>query len=425
MLNRIEAPQYKAPDKLYIPDEEKSYLNNGIPVGYVHGGSQEVCKIDFVFAAGVIQSNKPLVASFTNNLMREGTENYSAFEIAEKVDYYGAFLGQSTNYHHAQVTLYCLSKYLPELLPVMEEIIKRPLFTQHEFDIYLEKKKHEFLVDSEKVKTLAFRRSQEILFTDNHPYGRVAHIENFDLLSVEDIKQFHKQQYASNLCTILVAGQAGEEFLPLLNQYFGGDDWGNQTKENHQLPEPKGAEDSFELVEKADAMQSAIRLVRHMVTKDHPDYLPLQVLNTLLGGYFGSRLMNNLREEKGLTYGISSFIVSFLKAGVFSVATEVVAEKRELAVNEIFSEMETLQTEKVDDEELSRVKNYMLGELLRNLDGPFAVSDAYRGMMGFDIDIQFYHRFVETINKITPDEIQVLAQKYLNRNDFYTVIAGK
>ncbi len=425
MINRVEAPQYISPDELTIPAEQKLTLDNGIPVGYIHGGSQEVCKIDFIFAAGVVQSTKPLVASITNNIMREGTQNLSAFEIAEKVDYFGAYLGQSTNYHHAQITLYCLSKHLPELLPIMEEIIKRPLFSQHEFDLYLENKKQEFLVDSEKVKTLAFRKSQEVLFGRQHPYGRVAHLEHFDQVTLDDIQQFHKQQYASNLCTILVAGQAGDEFVPLLNQYFGGDDWSNETSENHLVPEVTNKQGEFILVEKADAMQSAIRLVRHLVTKDHEDYLPLQVLNTLLGGYFGSRLMTNLREKKGLTYGISSFIVSFLKAGVLTIATEVVAEKRELAVDEIFVEIETLQTEKVTLDELNRVKNYMLGELLRNLDGPFAVSDAYRGLLGFETDIVFYRHFVETINTITPEQIQNLAQKYLNRSDFYIVIAGK
>jgi len=425
MINRAEAPTYKQPEKLNILAAKEFKLQNGIPVQYIEGGTQEVCKIDLIFPAGVVQSHKPLLASFTSNLMLEGTENMTSFEIAEKVDYYGAFLAQSTNYHHSQVTLYTLTKHLDKLLPVLEEVVKRPVFSQHEFDIYLAKKKQDFLVDSEKVKTLAHRKSQEILFTNAHPYGRVAKVHHFDEIGVEDLKDFYKKQYASNLCEVIVSGRGGDKLESFLNQYFGGDDWSVAAPKEPKLPEVKGEARRFFLVEKADAKQSAIKIVRNSVTKDHEDYLPLQVLNTVFGGYFGSRLMTNLREEKGLTYGISSYTISFIEAGIFGVSTEVVAEKRDLAVSEIFAEMGKMQNNLVSDEELSRVKNYMLGELQRNLDGPFAVSDAYRGLMGFKSDISFYHKFTELVKNITAEEIQTLAQKYLNPQDFYTVIAGK
>ena len=425
MLERKEVPMYALPTGLVILEQQEMRLNNGLPVNFIHGGTQEVTKLDFVFSAGVVQSNKPLVASMTNTLLQEGTETMSSFEVAEKIDFFGAYLGQATNYHHAQITLYALSRYLPELLPIIEQIIKKPALNQHEFDVLLAKKRQDFLVDSEKVKNLAYRKSQEVLFGSDHPYGKVAKLNHFDEILLSDIKAFHQAQYASNLCTIIVSGQPGNDFLALLNTHFGGNDWSNSTLDNQDVPEVNNISAPFHLEIKENAMQSAIRIVRPCVTKENPDYLPLLLLNTLFGGYFGSRLMTNLREEKGLTYGINSYMVSFLKAGIFGVATEVMADQRELAVNEIFNEMAKLRNHAVEEEELTRVKNYMLGDLMRNMDGPFAVSDAFRGLLGFDLGFDYFTSFEQTIKDMTSAKMKDLANKYLVQDDFYVVVAGK
>ncbi len=425
MLERKEVPEYALPTGLTILEQQELRLNNGVPVHFIHGGTQEVTKLDFIFSAGVVQSNKPLVASMTNTLLQEGTELMSSFEVAEKIDFFGAYLGQATNYHHAQITLYALSRYLPELLPIIEQIIKKPALSQHEFDVLLAKKRQDFLVDSEKVKNLAYRKSQEVLFGSNHPYGKVAKLNHFDEILLSDIKAFHQAQYASNLCTIIVSGQPGNDFLALLNTHFGGNDWSNSTEDNQYVPEVNITTERFHLEKKENAMQSAIRIVRPCVAKENPDYLPLLLLNTLFGGYFGSRLMTNLREEKGLTYGINSYMVSFLKAGIFGIATEVMADQRELAVTEIFNEMAKLRNHTVEEEELTRVKNYMLGDLMRNLDGPFAVSDAFRGLLGFDLDFDYFTSFEQTIKDMTSSKLKDLANKYLVEDDFYVVVAGK
>jgi len=425
MLNREKTPEFLLPTDINIIQGVDVKLNNGIPVHIVDGGTQEVVKIDLIFPAGSVQAAKPLVASFTNYLMQEGTVSYSAMDVAETIDFYGAFLGQSANYHHAQITLYALSKYLPNVFPVLEEIIKKPLFDQHEFDVYLAKKKQDYLVDSEKVKTLAFREAQEVLFGEDHPYGRVAKKHHYDEISLDDLKTFHGSQYASNLCQIIVAGKPGDGFVDLLNKHFGGDDWSNKVVVNDVIPEFTAKSTGTFIVEKENAMQSALKVIRHGITKTHPDYLPMLILNTVFGGYFGSRLMNNLREDKGLTYGISSYMVSYLKAGVFGISTEVLAEKRVEAVKEIFNEMAALREELVDEEELNTVKNFMLGDLMRNLDGAFAISDAYRALLGFDLDSSYFENLKETIVSITAKDLNELANKYLVEKDFYVVVAGK
>ncbi len=424
MLMRQNAPDFKLPSGIDIFKGNTAKLDNGIPVHIIEGGTQDVVKIDFIFPAGVVQAEKPLVASFTNNLMQEGTKSLLAEEIAEKIDFFGAFMGQSANYHHAQISLYVLTSYLPQVFPIVEDIIKNPSFSQHEFDVYLSKKKQDFMVDSEKVKVLASRKSNEVLFGKDHPYGRVASLSDYDNITREDCVLFHKKQYTSDYCKIIVSGKTMPDFLSLMNKSFGGDDWSNdQCIEKAEVNQSSPKTGTF-VVEKPKAVQSAIKIVRQGVIKSHPDYIPLLILNTIFGGYFGSRLMNNLREEKGLTYGISSYLISYLKAGVMGISTEVLAEKRDLAVAEIFVEMKRLREELIDQEELDRVKNYMLGELMRSLDGPFSVSDAYRGLLGFGLDYSYYERFEQNVLSVTRQELKDLANKYLVEDDFCVVIAG-
>ncbi len=426
MLMRESAPEFKLPTGIDIFKGNTQRLDNGVPVHVIEGGTQDVVKIDFVFPAGVVQAEKPLVASFTNKLMQEGTHSFSSAEIAEKIDFYGAFLGQAANFHHAQISLYVLTKYLPQVLPIVEDIIKNPAFNQHEFDVFLAKRKQDYLVESEKVKTLASRKSREVLFGANHPYGWVADLSHYENINREDCVAFHKKQYVSDHCKIIVSGKPSTDFLRQMNSFFGRNDWcNNACVDENEFAVPEGNKIDTYLVEKPNAVQSAIRIVREGVIKSHQDYIPLMILNTILGGYFGSRLMNNLREEKGLTYGISSYILSYRKAGVIGVATEVLAEKRELAVSEIFKEMENLRSKEILQEELDRVRNYMLGELMRSLDGPFSISDAYQGLMGFDLDYSYFENFEKQILSITSTDLKRLANKYLVPDDFYIVIAGK
>lgn len=425
MLMRKNIPQFVLPSGLNILDSHIFKLRNGIPVHLISGGTQDVVKIDFVFPAGTVQASKPLVASFTNHLMQEGTASMSSMDVAEKIDYYGGYLGQATNYHHAQVTLYALTKYLPDLLPVVEEVLKYPAFSEHEFEVFLAKKKQDFMVDSEKVKTLAYRKSQEVLFGEDHPYGKVAKLPHYDEITLDDIKAFHQSQYISNQCTILVAGQPGKELEPLLNKFFGGDDWQRNSVNEQFNSQVNPAKGQVHIEKKEGAVQSALKIVRRGITKSHPDYLSLLVLNTIFGGYFGSRLMMNLREEKGLTYGISSYLISYINEGVIGVSTEVLAEKRELAVEEVFKEMDKLCSELIEQEELDRVKNFMLGDLLRNLDGPFAVSEAFRALMGFDLDFSYFKELEQTILTITAEDLRALANKYYKKDEFYVVVAGK
>lgn len=418
-----KAPLFKSIDKIDFLPVEKYTLDNGVPVSLIRAGSQDVTKIDIEFPAGAVQAGIPLVASTTANLMLDGTATKSSMEISEKVDFLGAYLNTQTYHHYTVVTFLCLTRYLPQMLELVSEIITTASFPLHEYEIYLQKKREEFIFEGEKVKTIASRKFGETIFGADHPYGRQLKLEHFEKISHKQIKAFHRDHYQPGLSKIFVAGQPGPELNNLLNNFFGKQK-PKGSPINESLPPISPSSQKFKLIEKKDAMQSALRIGRPLFNNHHPDFIPLQVLHTVLGGYFGSRLMTSVREEKGLTYGIGSFIMPLKHSGVFGISSEVAGESRQKAIDAIFEEFEILRTTPIPEDELQMVKNYMMGELLRNFDGPFSTIEIYHTLQEYGMDFGFYQNMIDYIRQVTPDELQKKAQQYLLPEDFRVVAAG-
>lgn len=426
MLDRATAPAFHAIESIHIPHAVTHKLNNGIAVHYVDSGSQELIKIEFVFKAGMYYQPSALVASATNNLIETGSSKYTANQISEKIDYYGGFLELETGQDFSSITLYTLNKYLNETISIVEDIIKTPTFPKDEFDIYINNKKQKHLVNSQKVSVLARRRFNELLFGEKHPYGIDVKDADFDKINTNLVKDFFNTHYNSLNCTIFVSGKMPGTLLNKLGELFGNTKWGKTENvvvdPNCQLETTKQAK---HLIEKSDAIQSAIKVGRILFNKTHPDYFHFQVLNTILGGYFGSRLMANIREDKGYTYGIGSGVASLVHGGYFSISTEVGSDVTSKALNEIYHELNVLRTDLVDKEELQTVKNYILGQFLRSVDGPFALADKYKGIWQYGLDYSYYENYFHAVNGVTAQQLRDLANKYLQEKDLIECVAGK
>lgn len=261
------------------------------------------------------------------------------------------------------------------------------------------------------------------MFGDTHPYAINNKLEDFDLIKREDLMQFYRSFYHSGNCHIIAAGMIDDKVLELLDKYFGGNDW---SQNQAAVTEYRICTDPVKRhhVEKVGGIQSAIRVGKFWVPKTHPDYHALSILVTILGGYFGSRLMTNIREEKGYTYGIGSFVLTLKQASYLVISTEVGNEYVEPTLAEIAAEMRRLQTEPITENELETVKSYLLGEFLRDFDGPFALAGSFKAINDFDLDYTFYDDALKVLRNITSDELMVLAKQYLTPEDFYTVVAG-
>lgn len=423
-IDRQQAPALHPISEPEILKAQCYRLDNGIPVYYIKAGKQDVCKIDFVFNAGVVHQHKALLSSLSNAMLQEGTSSRTAAEIAEIFDFHGAYLQLAADYHNGTISIVSLDKHLKTLLPVMEDLIKNSAFPEAEFNTLIQRRKQRFILENEKAKILCQKKFSEVLFGLGHPYALSLKVDDFDQANLTDFVDFYQKHYQATNCEVFVSGQFPDEVFVQLNRHFGATDWIGNKIPATVLP-AHSEEAKFSRVVKADSIQSAIRMGKLMVPKDHPDYYGLQILTTILGGYFSSRLMANIREEKGYTYGIGSSFISLNEAGYLIIATEVDKMYEEDTLREIKKELELLASEPVSDDELDRVKQYLTGEFLREFDGPFALSQAFRNIHDFGLNYSFYDQFFVAIQSINSTELLRLARVHFSPNSFFTVIAGK
>ncbi len=422
---RTEQPGIQSIETIHIPSANRFRLSNNIPVYSIHSGTEEIVKIDLLFRAGNWFQPKPLIAMASNEMLPEGSKHYTAGEIAEKFDYYGAFLKTSVNKDVAMVSLLTLKKYLRETLDILSDILINPTYPEEELKTYIKHKKQEFLLEQSRVNHLSRIKFNEALFGNHHPYGKMVHLEDYDSVSREDLVNFHTNYYTTSNSEILLTGKVDDSVHQTIDEFLGTSLW--KTKGKTHAPDyvPFTTSEREIFTPKENAVQSAIRIGKIVFGKHHPEFPGIQVLNTILGGYFGSRLMKKVREEKGYTYGINSLLVPLVNEGYFVIISEVGAGVCRKAIAAIYDEMKKLRNEKVSDEELNMVKNYMLGQLLRTFDGPLPTSSTYLNLLELRLKEDYYQQMVDTINQITADDILELANKYLTEKDMIKSIAGK
>jgi zinc protease len=425
MLNRTQAPEFKTINKIDIAHADHFKLKNGIPVYTVDAGSQELTRIEFIFRAGMYYQDKPLLAISANNLIENGTTKYSANQISDGIDFYGSFFETSCGQDFSSIALFSLNKHLENTLVFVEDAFKDATYPQDEVETYLINKKQKFLVNSQKVDAVARRVFSELLFGKMHPYGLEVKAEDHDKLKREDIVNFFKKHYHYANCTIIAAGKLPENLEAVLNKHLGEEKWGTGSPVTKNNVDVSSTQQREHYIEKADAVQSAIRVGRRLFNKTHEDYFKFQVLNTILGGYFGSRLMANIREDKGYTYGIGSGLSSFVHEGYFFISTEVGSDVTKDALNEIYKEIEKLQTDLVPEEELETVRNYILGQFLRSVEGPLALADKFRGIWEFGLGYDYYEGYFEAVKSVNPGELRDLANKYLKKADLIELVVGR
>lgn len=425
MLNRKTPPLRHIPNKINIAKAEEITLPNGVLLLVINAGSEDVCRLDFNFFAGSRYQQKRVESRATFAMLTEGSANFSSLQIAEKFDFYGSFCEHATDRDFGKVTLLSLNKYLDQSLEVLEQVIKYPIFPEKELETYRIKGKQSLIVELEKVSTLARQDFFKGLFGTSHPYGVYAEPQDYIDLQRAHLIDFHKKFITSNRCTIVLSGKIGENELKTVIKHFGEESWGEKSTPLVDFPAINTPSQKKYFSYKADAVQSAIRIGRQLVDRKHHDYCGIVVLNTILGGYFGSRLMKNIREDKGYTYGISSSILTLRELCVFVIGTEVGAEFTLPAIKEIYSEIDRLRTEPISEVELDLVRNYLLGELLRSFDGAFAIADSITSLFEYnDLNYDFFEKTIETIKTITPEQIMNLANTYLRTNDLTECIAG-
>lgn len=426
MLNRTTQPPILEPEQLDVQKPERLVLPNGVPLSLFNAGDNEVVRVDLLMEGGRWQQTQPLQALFANRMLREGTRRYTAVEIAEKLDYYGAWLELSSAAEHTYATLYSLNKYLPQTLDVLESILKEPLFPEKELGVVVDANIQQFLVNSSRVEFWAHRGLVKALFGEQHPCGRLVQEADYHCITPPVLRAFYNRHCHSRNCSIYLSGRVTDDCRRRIERLFGSEPFGTDFRKPEKVCfQPVSTPEKRIFIEQPEALQSAVRMGMLMPESNHPDFLKLRVLVTLFGGYFGSRLMSNIREEKGYTYGISASLVPYPGNSLLVIGAETANEYVEPLIGEVYHEIDRLQNELVAEPELRMVKNYMLGDMCRSYESAFSLADAWMYVQVSGLSDSYFADTLEAVKSITAQEIRELAARYLCKETLKEAVSGK
>ncbi len=424
MLDRKKAPATYEIDTVSLPNAEVTKLNNGARLHIIENRTQPVIRLDFVFKAGKWYEPATGISDLTAKMLLEGTINYTAKQIADKVAFYGASFENNHGYDRSEYTLYCLSKYLPELLPLVLEVLQNPTFPVEEFELLKQRTVQNVRVQRQKNAYLATHSFTKLIYGDNHPYIFGYEEKALEKISLDTLKEFYKNQLSIDGLEVFVCGDIDDKNISLLKLAVDELKLNSTSGGHRNIPSPE-ITSKYEFVDVPSSIQSSIRVGKRFPVVQHEDYLKLSVLNEILGGYFGSRLMRNIREDKGYTYGIYSAMSPKEHDTLFYIGTDVNYAVTESTLEEIKKEIQLLQQEEVSADELEVVKNYMLGKFLNDIATIFDQGDKYKQLVLHGLDGNHYNRLLATIRSMDSGELQRLARRYLAIEELTVAVAGK
>lgn len=424
-LNRKQRPAFTTLEGIEIQTPERTLLANGIPLNILRTGSEDVIRMDILIGSGIWHQEKPLQALFTNRMLSEGTLRKSSAQISELFDFYGAWIEQTSSMNYNFLTLYSLGKHFEHTVALLGEILILPSFPEHELQLVLNNNRQQYLINSTKVNIMARKEFNSAFFGNGHPCGRHAQLEDYDQLTREDLCHFYQTHYHAGNCSIYLSGNITPSVIKAVERELGNATWGEIKQRQPLTPHDIPTFESRQIhIPHKEAIQSAIRIGFPMMERTHPDYQEARILTTVFGGYFGSRLMNNIRKEKGYTYNVVANLASYPYTGLLAISTEADNEYAANCIKEIHNEMHRLQEELIPEQELSMVRNYMIGDMCRSHEGPFSLSDTWIFIETAGVEDTFFQDMARCIRETTPERLRTLANKYFRPNGALEIVVG-
>lgn len=424
-LNRAVAPPIKDAREfeLELPPYTRYTLRNGVEVYAIDLGKVDAMMVSWIFDAGNSFEEKTGVAAAVNTLLKNGTSTHSAFAINEHFDYYGAWLNRACHHETAELTLHCLNSHFNELVPVVAGLVTDSVYPEEELAIYKKNARQRLLVNLRKSEFVAGRLIDACLYGREHPYGRYTVEEDYAALQREELLAFYQRYYHHGSCRIIAAGKLPPDLVPQLETHFGSLPLrAPAAAEAPVFPIRPATQKKQHIVNDPDGVQGSIRIARNFPNRHHPDFQKMQVLNNVFGGFFGSRLMTNIREDKGYTYGIYSYLVNNRQESALVISTEAGKEVCAAAIEEVYKEMNLLREELIDEEELEMARNFAIGTVLGDLDGPFHVASRWKSILLNGLDENYFREGIRIVKTITPQELRELAVKYLDPAAFFELV---
>ena len=422
MINRKKGPVIRPVNKLNIPAIDQYTLPNGLKVCEINLGSQDIVKIEIVHTAGRSYEDYHLMSRATASLLKEGCGQLSSAEVAEKIDFYGSSIKTASNMDFSFTSIHTLNKHFDRIIPLLHDMYSAPAFPEDEIEKFKSLNIQKLKEELTKNEVITYRQITEEIFGIDHPYGYNS--TEIDYLSIDrdKILKHFDDYYGTDNCYLFVSGHVTDSIRKSIESHFG--QTVKTSKQKLYQPSTTILERKEIVIGSKNEHQSALKTGRKLFDKNHLDNAGMFVLNTLFGGYFGSRLMTNIREEKGLTYDIFSSVDQMLYDGCFYVSTEAAPEYVTPILKEIYEEMDSLKQEKASIGELQMVKNYLMGNFMNMLDGPMNVSSFAKSMILTGKNPEDFHEFAEAIIEIQPEIIMETAQKYFNKEDMVEIVVS-
>lgn len=419
MIDRSIAPSFTRSTNFELIKPEELTLPNGAKVFFVSGGTQAVIRVEIILKAGRWYESVWGASYFSSQLLSKGTSRKNSFEIAQIFDQYGAHFEISPGLDVVSISLYTLSKNLRPTLALVRELLEDSAFPEKELaqstSIYLQNLK----VNNEKTSFQASKLFRKKLFGDNHPYGKELEAEDVTELAAEQLKE-HYASFGKDF-TLIVSGKVDDANKQDIIETF-------RVLPYRMVSEKQIAADTVntlhERISKKGSLQSSIRMGRKAIARAHADYASVLFLNHILGGYFGSRLMRNIREDKGLSYGIYSSLHTLQHDNYTVIGADVNNENLDLTFEEIRKELKRLCTELIDAEELEIARNHFIGSLQAEITTPFAHADKIKNIFLFNLPQDYYQKMINTIDGIQSEELIAIAGKYFAEDSFIEVAVG-
>lgn len=409
-------------DDLALPQE--TVMPNGVRVFHLGGARKGVVRFDILFRGGYGVQKKPLQAMFVNRMLREGAGAMSADDISRKLDYYGAWIDAYSSQGCNHLTLTALSKHLVPLLELLEDMVKNPQFPVGNLDVVRRNNKSHFIVNSNKVDIVSQRYFENSLWGDGHRFAYMVQPEDYDAITVDDLREYHDRVYNSRNCTIFLAGDADEEMMRLISDKFGSAPWGTGgALEGVDVPEPATL-CGLRRINVEGALQSSVKIGFMLPSSSLVDLYRFRFLTVLLGGYFGSRLMSNIREENGYTYHIDAGLDAFGKHYAFVICSETDNTYVEPLIEEVNKELLRIVDEPIPDAEVELVRNYILGELCREYEERFTKSEAFINAWLSGEPFEAVNGYIDVVRSVTSAELSDIARRYLAGRPMIEIVAG-
>jgi len=400
---------------------EPVILSNGMKMWVVGNGEEEINKLSIYMTGGTFQESRVMQATTCSLSVFNGNKNMDYDQIAEAIDYYGAWRSLQVYDNCTCFSLSSLNENFNKTLPIFIDCLRFPTFPKPEFELVKRQLSVNCATARERVKYLANIEMMRLYYGATHPLAVNPTPEEIESMDEETIKDFFNKNYNAQNCQLVFAGNITDDEINIVENTLN--DWKPTGAPSPILrPAAKPGNEMLKIIHKEGAVQAAIAMTIKAIPRGNPDYIKLRILVTVLGGYFGSRLMTNIREEKGYTYGINANLSGRDFDGYVDISTECDSQLTWKVIEEVKIEMRKLIDKPIDDNELNTVKQYMLSDLAKTLDTPFNVANYIGNMFCYGTYPSYFNDHVKEIKNINSTELQDIARRYLDTDKMRIVI---